>query len=394
MEADNIERVAYADCFSGVSGDMFLGALLHAGLDEELLRNEFSKLRLTDAKFDASSTSRQSIGCIKVSISDTRRQELRTLPAIRNILEQSTLPSQVCQKSLEVFQALAEAEARVHGIPVEEVHFHEIGALDTIYDVVGTVIGFYHLNISKLIVSPLPLGNGYVQCAHGRLPLPAPATCELLQNVPVYGVDIQTELVTPTGAALVKVLADDFGPIPSMSIITTGYGAGTHTLPDKQPNLLRLIVGTMRHFDEAQRVTIIETRLDDWNPESFPHLSELLMKGGALDVSLSPNQGKKGRPGFTLQVICKPEDNTTLQSAILSETTAIGLRYRHEQRRTLPRQTISVPTPWGSITAKLVQTPRGEVVYPEYEVCRKTALDNSVPLSEVYRAVYAFQVEK
>lgn len=294
MQTELSGKVAYADCFSGVSGDMFLGALLHAGLDEELLRQELSKLNLADAILETNHTSRQSIGCIKVSISDKRRQELRTLPAIQKILQHSTLPSTICEKSLTVFQALAEAEAKVHGIPVEKVHFHEIGALDTIFDVVGTVIGLHYLDISRLIVSPLPLGSGFVQCAHGRLPLPAPATCELLRDIPTYGVEVQSELVTPTGAALVKVLADDFGSMPSMSITSTGYGAGTHMLPNEQPNLLRLIVGKSEAASEAQRVTIVETRLDDWNPESFPYVCDLLLKHGALDVSLSNCQGKKG----------------------------------------------------------------------------------------------------
>lgn len=391
---DNHGTIAYADCFSGVSGDMLLGALLHAGLDENLLREELSKLNLTDARLDTLLTSCQSIGCIKVTISDKRRQELRTLPAIQQILDSSNLAVAIRTRSLAVFQALAEAEAQVHGIPVDRVHFHEIGALDTIFDVVGTVIGLHHLGISRLIFSPLPLGSGFVQCAHGRLPLPAPATCKLLQNVPTYGVDIQKELVTPTGAALAKVLADNFGLMPAMSITAIGYGAGTHVLPNEQPNILRLIIGKADTVSEAQLVTIVETRLDDWNPEYFPYLCDLLIERGALDVSLSPCQGKKGRPGFNLQVICKVVDDTVIQDTILSETTAIGLRYRQEKRRTLARETVDIATPWGVIPAKKVKTPRGVVVYPEFEACKKTAVQFSVSLDEVYRAVYAHRVQK
>jgi uncharacterized protein (TIGR00299 family) protein len=370
---------------------MLLGALLHAGLDENILREQLAKLNLADARLELQLTSCQSICCVKVTISDKRRQELRTLPAIRRILDSSGLDAAIRSRSLAVFQALAEAEAKVHGIPVDQVHFHEIGALDTIFDVVGTVIGLHHLGISRLIVSSLPLGGGFVQCAHGMLPLPAPATCELLYGIPTYGVNIPKERVTPTGAALVKALADDFGPMPAMAITAIGYGAGTHTLPDNQPNLLRLIIGTESDASEAQTVTIIETRLDDWNPEQFPHLCELLQECGALDVSLSACQGKKGRPGFHLQVICAHADNGRLQDAILSETTAIGLRYRREQRRTLPRKRISISTPWGEIGAKQVSTPRGEVIYPEYEECRRTALLHGVPLDEVYRTIYAFR---
>ncbi len=386
---DQFGHIAYADCFSGVSGDMLLGALLHAGLEEHLLRDELAKLNLPEARLEIERTSRQSIGCIKVTISDSRRQELRTLPDIRRILDRSKLADAIREKSMAVFQALAEAEAKVHALPVERVHFHEIGALDTIYDVVGTVIGLHHLGISRLIASPLPLGRGFVRCAHGLLPLPAPATCELLQRIPTYGVEIDKELVTPTGAALLRVLADGFGPMPAMTATGIGYGAGSHILPDCQPNLLRLLVGKSLDPAEAQTVTVLETRLDDWNPESFPHLCELLLARGALDVSLTGCQGKKGRPGFHLQVICRPTDSTVLQDSILADTTAIGLRMRLEARRTLPRETVEVATPWGAITAKKVATPRGAVIYPEYEECRKLAIRESLSLDEVYRSIYA-----
>jgi len=385
---DHFGHIAYADCFSGVSGDMLLGALLHAGLEEHLLRDELAKLNLPEAGLEIERASRHSIGCVKVTISEGRRQELRTLPDIRRILERSTLADAIREKSLSVFEALAKAEAKVHALPVEQVHFHEIGALDTIYDVVGTVIGLHHLGISRLIASPLPLGRGFVRCAHGLLPLPAPATCELLQGIPTYGVEVDKELVTPTGAALLRVLADGFGPMPAMTATCVGYGAGTHILPDHQPNLLRLFIGNSLDPAEAQTVTVLETRLDDWNPESFPHLCELLLARGALDVSLTGCQGKKGRPGFHLQVICRPADSVVMQDSILVETTAIGLRIRREARRTLPREAVQVATPWGAIAAKKVITPRGAVVYPEYEECRKLAIRESLPLDEVYRSVY------
>jgi uncharacterized protein (TIGR00299 family) protein len=386
-------KIAYADCFSGISGDMLLGALLHAGLDENLLRAELQKLGLKDLVLEITSSSRQSISCKHVAISQVRRQDLRTLPAIIKILDQSDLDPTICKKSAAIFKVLAEAEAKVHGISIDDVHFHEIGALDTIIDIVGAVIGFHHLGITKLISSPLPLGNGFVHCAHGKLPLPAPAVCELLQGVPSYGVDIQQELVTPTGAALISALADEFGSMPPMTINATGYGAGSHILPNNQPNLLRLLVGTPRETIEAQTVIVIETRMDDWNPEGFQHLCDLLLSSGALDVSLSTCQGKKGRPGFNLQVICNPANSDILQNVLLSETTAIGLRYREERRKTLAREIITVPTPWGNILAKKVATPRGPVIYPEYEECRRTATEHKISLDEVYRAVYRFKEE-
>ncbi|WP_228723265.1 nickel pincer cofactor biosynthesis protein LarC [Desulfosediminicola flagellatus] len=387
-------RTAYLDCFSGISGDMFLGALLHAGLDEEMLRTELAKLKLEDATIEVCDSSNQSIGCKKVTISQKRRQALRTLPNLIAILDSSDLNPEVKQTSAAVFKALAEAEAKVHGISVEKVHFHEIGALDTIFDVVGVVIGLHLLNISRVICSPLPLGRGFVQCDHGRLPLPAPAVCELIQNIPSYGVDIDQELVTPTGAALAITLADEFGTFPAMTVMATGYGAGSHELPNKQPNLLRLCIGTEHDVKEAQEVTVIETRLDDWNPEGFPFLCDLLLKNGALDVSLTPCQGKKGRPGFHLQVIAPAVAQQGQQELLLSQTTAIGLRYRKEQRRTLPRESVTVPTKWGDVKAKSVVTPRGTVIYPEYESCKETALINNISLDEVYRAIYAFSEEQ
>lgn len=381
--------IAYADCFSGVSGDMFLAALLHAGLDENRLRQELTKLAIADVDLAVTSTTDQAIAARRVTISTARRQEFRCLADLLQILDASSLSDRVCVTAAAIFTAIATAEAKVHGIAVEQVHFHEIGALDTIIDVVGTVVGFELLGIQRLIASPLPLGRGFVQCAHGRLPLPAPAVCELLRDVPTYGVEIEKELVTPTGAALISQLAAEFGAMPAMTITATGYGAGSHQLPHHQPNLLRLILGTTRSVAEAQIVQVIETNLDDWNPEGFPFLCERLFAAAALDVSLTPLQMKKGRPGYCLQVICQAGHAPALQDLIFTETTAIGLRSRQEQRRTLPRQQITVASPWGEIVAKQVITPHGARIYPEYEACRAVAEQHGIPLPEVYRAVLA-----
>jgi uncharacterized protein (TIGR00299 family) protein len=380
-------RIAYLDCFSGVSGDMLLGALLHAGLDHQILIRELDKLHLEGLTFEVEEKSVNAISSIKVTISSDRRQELRTLPNILHILEQSGLDQTITKRAGEVFKALARAEAKVHAIPMDKVHFHEVGALDTMVDVVGTIIALQHLHITRLYCSFLPTSHGFVKCAHGLLPLPAPAVCELLQGIPTYGVELQQELITPTGAALVAILADDFGPMPPMTITATGYGAGTHTLTNGQPNLLRIIVGTAIDLSEEQRVEVIETNLDDWSPEGFPHLSEILFNKGALDVTIAPIQMKKGRPGFALQVISAPAYAHSLKEIILSETSAIGLRFRQESRRTLQREKIEVATKWGNIPAKKVSTPKGAMIYPEYEECRKIALQHNVPLQEVYREV-------
>lgn len=366
---------------------MLLGALLHAGLDRQLLAEELAKLNLDGLECLIEEKTDNAISGIKVTISSERRQELRTLPAILQIIEKSGLDRTIIDRASDVFRALAQAEAKVHAIPVDRVHFHEVGALDTIVDTVGTIIGLHHLGISRLHCSFLPVSHGFVKCAHGLLPLPAPAVCELLTGIPTYGVDLRQELITPTGAALIATLVDDFGPLPPMTITATGYGAGSHTLTNGQPNLLRVIIGRDISLAEEQNVEVIETNLDDWSPEGFPYLCELLFDKGALDVSLCPIHMKKGRPGFSLQIISPPAAAHLLKDIILSETTAIGLRFRNESRRTLQREKIAVMTQWGNIAAKKVQTPSATVIYPEYEACRKIALEFKVPLQEVYSEV-------
>lgn len=379
-------KIAYADCFSGISGDMFLAALLDAGLDEEFLRLELGKLDIGPFDLSVTTTRPSGIKATKVEISARADQKFRNLATILDILQSSPLEPIVIARAGAVFQTLAEAEARVHGLSVDKIHFHEVGAIDTILDVVGVAVGLHYLGIERLISSPLPWGHGFVECAHGRLPLPAPAVCELLQGVPVYAVDETQELVTPTGAALLKTLSQGFGPLPGITIDVTGYGAGTHALANRQPNLLRLIIG--HKTQEVQTVEVIETHLDDWNSEGFPYLCELLLKQGALDVSLTPMLMKKGRPGQQLRVICHPAHGMQLKQAILSETTAIGLRFRTEARLTLEREQVTVETQWGKVAAKKVQTPAGPVIYPEYEACRQIAESAQVPLQHVYRAVY------
>ena len=243
MSVQTSQKICYADCFSGISGDMFLGALLHLGFDYNLLLDDIEKLRLNDIEISITKEKKASINCTKVIIHSKQKQQLRTLPALLDILEKSGLADAICSKAAAVFTTIAKAEAQIHGIEIEKVHFHEIGAIDTIVDVVGTIAGMHHLSLSALYASPLPMGCGFVNCAHGKIPLPAPAVTEITRNMPIYGVNIEKELVTPTGAALLKVLACDFGPMPPMTVSATGYGGGSHVLPGDQPNLLRLITG-------------------------------------------------------------------------------------------------------------------------------------------------------
>ena len=378
---------AYLDCFSGVSGDMLLGALIDAGLSEDLLRSELAKLSLAPFELTISRQTRQSISATSLHVISKSDQQFRNLANISEILTASDLDKQIVVRSLAVFTRLAKAEAKVHGKPVDEIHFHEVGALDTIVDIVGCVTGFHLLGITTIHCSPLPLGRGFVRCAHGNLPLPAPAVCELLENIPVTGIESEYELVTPTGAALVAELVDCFGPFPPMIVAKVGYGAGDSAGTDERPNLLRLITGNVAHVSEAQQVEIIETHLDDWSPEGYSFLCKRLFDSGALDVSLTPIQMKKGRPAFRLTIMSNTHQAQSLKELIFSETSAIGLRFRTEQRMTLPREIVMVDTSWGPVEAKKVHTPSGIKIYPEYETCKTVAEEHNIPLDRVYREV-------
>jgi pyridinium-3,5-bisthiocarboxylic acid mononucleotide nickel chelatase len=382
-------RTAYLDCFSGVSGDMLLGALLDAGVPEAHLREVLAGLPLHGYSLEVERKTVQGFAATQVRVvcDHHHHHEHRHLAEITALLHRAAIPPQVRDQAVAVFTRLAEAEAAVHGTTIEAIHFHEVGAVDALVDIVGTVAGCAHLQIDRLVCSPLPLARGWVHCAHGDIPLPGPAVCRLLEGAPVYGEDLDQELVTPTGAALVRQLAMGFGPMPPMRIQRTGYGVGTLQRRDGRPNLLRLLVGESLEVAEAQEVEVIETHLDDWNPEFWPHVSERLMAAGALDVCLIPIQMKKGRPGFLLRVISEPASRHGLATILFSETSTIGLRLRREQRLTLPRQTIMVITPWGELAAKQITTPTGTIITPEYEICRAVAEAHGIPLQEVYTAI-------
>ena len=382
-------RIGYLDCFSGISGDMLLGALIGAGWPESELHHCVESLGLKEVRVQVSRETIQGLGAVRVRVESDRSQPLRHLPQIRKVLEQSTLPLRVQCRTMDVFHRLAEAEAVVHGCAADEVHFHEVGAVDALVDVAAAMAGLDQLGIEHLTCSPLPMPTGFVRCAHGELPLPAPAVCELLRGVPVYGVNLNQELVTPTGAALVRELAREFGPLPPMCLEQTGYGAGTMQRRDGRPNLLRLMAGSGFPAREAQRVEVIETHLDDWNGELWPHVSQRLMDSGALDVSLTPMLMKKGRPGYLLRVLVEPARGPQLRQLILTETSAIGLRSRMEERTTLPRRNVILETPWGPVQAKEIDTPSGPVITPEYEACRLLATEHGIALQTVYRTITA-----
>ncbi len=373
---------------------MLLGALLHAGLEEKILLQELAKIKGIDFQLTVENQLRSGISCKQVTVHSPSGQQFRHLDNILDLLGESSLPSAIIKKAGIIFTRLAQAEAKVHNVALEKIHFHEVGAVDTIVDIVGTLIGLHNLGIEKVVCSPLPMGRGFVRCAHGNLPLPAPAVCELLSDVSVYGVNQKKELVTPTGAVLAVELAESFGKLPSMTVQAIGYGAGSHQLDNKQPNLLRIVTGQTSAEQEYGTVEIIETNLDDWNSEGFPYLCDLLFRKGALDVSITPLVMKKGRPGQLLRVITDPAHGLELKQIILSETTAIGLRFRKEERMTLAREAIMVSTPWGEIIAKKVATPQGVVIYPEYDACRQVAETYKVPLARVYQAVSCTEERK
>lgn len=380
-------QTAYLDCFSGVSGDMLLGALLDTGVPEAYLREMLASLPLQGSTLTVDRRTVQGFAATRVHVECPHSHTHRHLVEINTILESAALKPSIRAKALRVFTRLAEAEAAVHGTTIDQIHFHEVGAVDAIIDIVGTVAGLEYLGIDHLTCSPLPMPSGWVACAHGAIPLPGPAVCHLLAGVPVHGDNLRQELVTPTGAALVRELANGFGPMPSMLLERTGYGAGSMQRSDGRPNLLRLLLGQGTEVAEAQEVEVIETHLDDWNPEFWPYVSRRLMTAGALDVCLVPMQMKKGRPGFLLRVILEPADRQAVTTLLFNETSTIGLRLRREQRLTLPREIIVVATPWGEIPAKKITTPSGVVITPEYEACRAVAEAHQLPLQAVYAAI-------
>ena len=385
-------RVAYFDCFAGASGDMCLGALLDAGLGLEQLKAEIGKLHLSHYDLQVKKVVKRGIGGSQALVLvDSDHHHHRHLHHIEEIISASGLDDAVKQKSLAIFRRLAEAEAKVHQIPIDQVHFHEVGAMDAIIDVVGTVSGLACLGIEKVYCSPLHVGTGTVTCAHGTLPVPAPATAELIKGTPVFSSGVEGELLTPTGAAILTTLSSGFGPLPAMTVERIGYGAGTSE--PAIPNLLRIIIGEVREEVsgfETERAAVIETNIDDMNPQMYDYLIEKMLNMGALDVFLSPVQMKKNRPGTLLSVICAPEMTERFSDFILRETTTIGLRWRLDNRLKARRRMKELQTIYGPIRFKLAETGNGSLqAFPEYEDCKRVALEKKVPLLEVMEEVRA-----
>jgi hypothetical protein len=380
--------IAYFDCFSGISGDMTLGALMDLGLSVDVLNDMIQQLHIENTTVEKKVQSYMGIQCTQ-AIVNTQASPMRHYADICKMIQDSALSENAKNKSLGMFQRLAEVESKIHGCDITNVHFHEVGAVDSIVDIVGTACGLESLGINHIIFSPLPMGTGFVQCQHGRLPIPAPATLNILTDVPVYGTQIQSELVTPTGALFAACLAESYGSIPGMQIKRTGYGAGSRVL-DTQPNLLRIISGEDISFKSndntmCESIGVIETQIDDMAPESLSYAMSLLMSSGALDVLFLPAYMKKNRLATQVQVICKPDDIQRLTNMLLQETSTIGVRYHVVQRKILIRERKTIQTPLGKIQAKKIIRPDGsEMLTPEFESCRQLAEKNNMSLQSVY----------
>jgi uncharacterized protein (TIGR00299 family) protein len=381
---------AHFDCFSGISGDMVLGAFVDMGVPTQWLNEKIRDLSIGEVEIVACDASQNGIGAKKINVLEKDASPARNYRDIKKIIEDAALDDTVKRTAAGIFSRIADAEARVHRCEKGDVHFHEVGAVDSIVDVVGAALCLDYFNIESVTSSPLPLGSGFVDCSHGKLPVPAPATLEIVKGIPVYGGPCDGELVTPTGAGIIATLAETFGPIPEMEIDRVGYGSGSKKRREL-PNLLRVFVGKKiepmagsNHDD----VWVVATHIDDMNPELYGYLMEKLFTNGALDVSYTAVQMKKNRPGTKVEVLCHPGKRSDVARCLFAETSTIGVRYHLVHRYTLRRSIGQVTTCFGDIQVKCTTDPDGGKRYaPEYEVCRKVALKHNVPLKRVYEAV-------
>ena len=386
--------IAYFDCFSGISGDMTLGAFLDLGVPVEWLKDQLGRLPLAGFDICVDTVFRNGITAKSVRVQVEDDTTSRDHAQIRSLIINSPLSSNIKQMSRDIFERIAQAEAVIHGCTVDQVHFHEVGGIDAIVDIVGTALCMDYLGIKTVIASHIPLGKGFVSCDHGTLPVPAPATLGILKGVPVYGTKIPHELVTPTGAAILVTLAGSYGELPEMIIEKTGYGAGKRDI-ESIPNLLRVIMGTGLESDTGQisalhkdTVVVLETCIDDMNPEVFGFLMDRLFEQGALDVYWIPVFMKKNRPGTLVQVLCRRNLKEVLMDCILSETSTLGIRYYNAKRCMLTRETVIMKTAYGEIQVKRITEPGGSVrIVPEYEVCKTIALENKLPIRRVYDTI-------
>ncbi|GAM08702.1 hypothetical protein OR1_00975 [Geobacter sp. OR-1] len=379
-------KTLFLDCAAGISGDMTIGALLDLGVPMEVLQTGLAQLSLPPGSFriSAAKTTRLGIAATHFMVEAPEQHHHRCYSDIKELISVSGLNETVRSLSQKIFLRVAEAEAAVHGVSLDKVHFHEVGAVDSIVDIVGTAIGLDYLGMATIASSPLPFGSGWVETAHGRLPVPAPATAELFKGLRVTPDNVPGEWVTPTGAAIIAALSTAQGPAPEMTITAIGYGAGTKEC-QQRPNLLRAFLGDV---SPRESILVMETHLDDINPEIMGFLMDRLFEAGALDVAFSPLQMKKNRPGFRLTVITDKAHLDGLANLVFTESTAIGTRYYPVERRVLERNTASLDTALGPVNVKKVRLPDGSFrTYPEFEECRRLAIELGMPLPDVYRLI-------
>jgi len=380
-------KTLYFDCFAGASGDMILGAMVAAGVDPNFLRGQLSLLRVSGFSIDFETVNRSGLSATYARVETAHEHKHRHLSDIKHIIEGSGLSDSIKQRALKIFTRLAEAEARVHNEPIDHVHFHEVGALDAIVDVVGAAICFDALQIERFACSPLHVGSGMVKMAHGQFPIPPPAVTELLKGVPFYATEIKGELLTPTGAAIITAVCSEYGPIPEIKTEATGYGAGTREYQDF-PNVLRVLIGeTQAKGETDERLWMLETNLDDASPQIIGHVMERVLDLGALDCFVTPVQMKKNRPGVLLSVLCGREEKEAVMRLLFTETTTLGVRSYEVLRRALQRTVVRVETQYGPIDVKVAHLD-GRVVneMPEFEQCRAAAANADVPLKIVEEA--------
>jgi uncharacterized protein (TIGR00299 family) protein len=389
-------RAAYFDCYSGISGDMILGALIDLGVSPGKIRKALKSLDLKGYKLQTSQVQRDLIAGTKVLVKIDKvahsHHKARKYSDIKKLLADSDLSSTIKKNALEVFRRIAEVEAVVHKTTMEKIHFHEVGAVDSIVDIVGGVVAIESLKLDRIYCSPLNVGEGFVECAHGCLPVPAPATLKLLKGIPTFSSGVKKELTTPTGAAMIGFYANQFGSLPSMKIIDDGYGAGDHIIP-KMPNMLRVILGEVDEESDEDLV-LIETNIDDMNPELYEAAMDSLFKAGALDVYLSPIIMKKNRPANKISVLSSENYRQALSEILLQETSSFGVRYYKVGRTILDREIKTVKTSWGLIKVKVGKL-NGKVIQasPEYDDCKKTAIKKKASVKQIYDEAH-FQARK
>jgi len=382
-------KIAYFDCFSGISGDMIVASLLDCGINIDILNNEIKKLNIPNVNLELKKVDKKGISASKFDVKFPHEHVHRGLNDIKKIINESSLSDPVKLKSIKIFSRLANAEGKIHNKSPDEIHFHEVGALDAIVDIVSSVICLEILGIENIFASNITVGSGTVNCAHGTIPVPVPAVLELLKDIPISSSEINTEIVTPTGAAIISTLSQNFGSIPNMTLENTGYGAGSKELP--LPNILRVLIGNVKIENNdliLEQIYKIETNIDDMNPQFYDFILKKLLDKGALDVFLTPINMKKNRPATLLTAMCYEEKFKEIVDIILKETTSIGVRFQKIERFKTQRKIEIIQTKYGEVRIKIAKI-KGQIVSktPEYEDLKKIANEKNIPLKKIYSEI-------